>query len=175
MWKTGLQDERGQQGGSAERCLARVAGEDGNWRVVAAERIGAGRVVLRLDGRVVARPSKYSVQIGADSHLVPWDALGSPGATSAIWPYLNHSCDPNAIVDGRLLISRREIAEGESITFDYNSTEYDIATPFACRCGACGGRMIRGYRHLSDQERGALAECLAAYLRPPRRAVENGD
>jgi len=41
-----------------------------------------------------------------------------------------------------------------------------MASPFLCQCGHCGGREIRGFRHLSIPERQRRAEILAAHLRP---------
>ena len=59
--------------------------------------------------------------------------------------YVNHSCNPTAFVDREqsALVSARDLSEGEQITFDYNSNEKNIATPFQCSCGAvsCRGRI----------------------------------
>lgn len=52
----------------------------------------------------------------------------------------NHSCAPNTGVKGQiLLVARRGIAEGEELTFDYETTE-DQPGAFDCRCGAAGCR-----------------------------------
>lgn len=37
-------------------------------------------------------------------------------------------------------MARRDIAAGELISFDYLSTETEIAEPFDCHCGAPGCR-----------------------------------
>jgi uncharacterized protein len=55
----------------------------------------------------------------------------------------NHGCEPNCGVQGQIvLLTRREIAEGEELTFDYETTDLRPA-PFDCRCGAdaCRGRI----------------------------------
>lgn len=152
--------------GGATPCKARASEEPRGWCVIATADIAEREVILRIEGRVVDRPSKYTVQIGECSHVEPWVGRMAAGEGSPVWPYLNHSCDPNAHVKGRELVSLRAISRGESITFDYNTTEDDIATPFVCSCGACGGRVIRGFRHLSAEDRGAIASRVAAYLRP---------
>jgi len=58
-----------------------------------------------------------------------------------------HSCDPNCRPSFELmaLIARRDIAAGETLTFDYLSTESAISEPFDCHCGApaCRGRVER--------------------------------
>jgi hypothetical protein len=53
----------------------------------------------------------------------------------------------------------------QQITFDYNTTEYDMAEPFDCRCGAksCRGQ-IRGYRWLSPGEKDRIKPYAAAHL-----------
>ena len=62
--------------------------------------------------------------------------------------------------------SLRDILEGEEITFDYNSTEYDLSRPFRCLCGAerCLG-YIRGYRYLTANDRESRLSILADHLR----------
>ena len=51
--------------------------------------------------------------------------------------HLNHSCDPNVIVDTAKLELRaiRDIGRGEDLTFFYPSTEWQMAKPFQCLCG----------------------------------------
>jgi SET domain-containing protein len=121
---------------------------------VAAERdFAAGQVVLALDGRIVARPTRYTVQVGDHEHV---DAEARPerGDEFPLWRFLNHSCAPNTRIDGRTLVALTAIGAGEEITFDYDSTEWDMASPFACACGAPGCRgMVRGYRHLGPAQR----------------------
>lgn len=52
--------------------------------------------------------------------------------------HLNHSCDPNVLVDAQKLELRaiRDIHPGEDLTFFYPSTEWEMEEPFACKCGA---------------------------------------
>jgi len=61
------------------------------------------------------------------------------------WKPINHSCDPNAWLDGLNLVARRPIAPGEQITVEYATFCGDDMQPFACTCGtsACRGT-IRG-------------------------------
>jgi uncharacterized protein len=58
-----------------------------------------------------------------------------------------HSCDPNCRPCFQLMamVARRAFAPGDTLTFDYLSTESAIAEPFDCRCGAanCRGRIQR--------------------------------
>lgn len=125
--------------------------------------IAAGETVFRITGRPVARQDRHTVQIGADQHLAP---EGEP------WAFVNHGCEPNCVVvfetavaGSARMVARRPIAPGEEITFNYLTTEWDMASPFDCRCGAavCAGT-IRGFRHLERPAREALRPWLAPFL-----------
>jgi hypothetical protein len=52
------------------------------------------------------------------------------------------------------------------VTFDYNTTESSMASPFDCHCGSalCVG-LVRGADHLTPPQRARLASYLADYLR----------
>lgn len=149
---------------SAER--AGVALSDDNYRVVALFPIGAGEVILRVYGIIVDQPSKYSVQVDRGVHVdLPSNMDRHADPHHYRWRYLNHSCEPNAALDGLDLVALRPIERWEEITFDYNTTEESIAVPFRCSCGCCGGRTIRGFRHLDANEQRALLPRAAEHLR----------
>jgi hypothetical protein len=51
-------------------------------------------------------------------------------------------------------VSPRPICAGEELTWDSLTTEWELAAPFACRCGAPGCRgTIRGFRHPTESQR----------------------
>ncbi len=123
--------------------------------LVALRPIAAGQEILWIDGVMTTEPSRYSVQVGHDEHVVPGiDISGCDSVDHGFWRYLNHSCDPNGWLRGRELIALRDIQPNENVTFDYNSSEWDMAEPFACHCTSarCLGT-IRGFRHLSPTQR----------------------
>jgi hypothetical protein len=108
--------------------------------------------ILVAKGDVGETPGRHSLQIGSGEHLkTPPDA--APGEHP--WRFVNHACSPNAAFIRRRLIALRRIDPGEEITFDYETTEWELASPFRCSCGGpgCMGREIRGFRHLPDTER----------------------
>lgn len=82
-----------------------------------------------------------SVQIGIDHNIEEF-----------FLAHLNHSCHPNVIVDtSRMeLQAIRDIHPGEDLTFFYPSTEWEMAEPFTCLCGAdtCLGT-ISGAKNLT--------------------------
>ncbi len=86
------------------------------------------------------KANRYTVQISQDKHT-------EVGKLSA----LNHSCDPNVILDTEhlLMIARRDIAKGEELSFFYPSTEWEMDAPFICLCGAANCiHVVAGARFL---------------------------
>lgn len=73
------------------------------------------------------KPTRYTVQIARTLHT-----------EVAHLSALNHSCDPNVILDTSrmLVIARKDIRVDEELTFFYPSTEWEMAAPFICLCGA---------------------------------------
>ncbi len=57
--------------------------------------------------------------------------------------YMNHSCDPNTWwLDDDTMIARRDIAEGEEITYDYATTEISVPFEMECLCGSPACRKV---------------------------------
>jgi hypothetical protein len=87
-----------------------------------------GEVICEIPTeKVIDSANRYTVQIGRDRHT-------EVGKLSA----LNHSCDPNVILDTEHLkmVARRDIDEGEELSFFYPSTEWEMDAPFICLCGS---------------------------------------
>ena len=136
-------------------------------RLVALRDIARGTHLFRITGREHATPTKYSVQVGATLHLDQDCARDDAEMVRRyFWRYLDHACDPTVRILDREVIAVRDIAEGEGVTFHYCTTEYDMASPFACHCGSprCLG-MIRGARHLTPAQRRRLEKWLPGHLR----------
>ncbi len=132
--------------------------------VFACEAISAGEILLALAHVFVDRPARHTIQLEARKHQA---------GTGEIDDFLNHSCDPNSALDfERLeLVAIKPIAPGEELTFNYLTSEWDMAAPFACMCGAAGCHgLIRGFRHLNLAQQEALVPWTSSYLR--RRLAE---
>lgn len=59
--------------------------------------------------------------------------------------FFNHSCDPNAGINGQiLLVAMRDIQLDEEITFDYGTTDADshLIWRMKCNCGATNCRRV---------------------------------
>lgn len=120
----------------------RDAGRKGRG-VFATEAIPAGTTVAAFGGRMAHRTEfermpeyrrTHSLQIDTDLFLVcpeeeePADLF-------------NHSCDPNCGIAGNvLLVTMRDVAEGEELNFDYAMSDDDDYDEFVCACGEPGCR-----------------------------------
>jgi SET domain-containing protein len=124
----------------------------------------AGEVVCAVPVTAVHdRPSRRTVQVGAGRHV-------EVGFLS----HLNHSCDPNVILDTDRMVVRaaRDLAAGDELRYFYPSTEWEMAEPFTCRCGSAGCLgVIRGAGDLpADAFRGRHVSAHVRALREARAA-----
>ena len=91
-----------------------------------------GQTITKFNPVFIDSPSRTSIQIDA-SHME--DEFGM---------YLNHNCDPNAVVivaKEPYLVCINNIEKGDEVTIDYNDTEDRLSHPFFCNCHH---REIRG-------------------------------
>lgn len=128
--------------------------------------IPAGTIVATFGGTLVDRATfdghsadrrSRSIQIDDDAFLLG-PAEREPGDA------VNHSCEPNCGMGGAAqIVSMRDIAPGEPITFDYAMADGSDYDEFDCACGvsSCRGRVTgNDWRDLSLQAR------YAGYLSP---------
>jgi SET domain len=145
---------------------ARVRRVNGAYALITDRPIATGEVVFVLEGEIIEHPSKYSVQIGERRHLEPLSP--DPSDVNSLIHFFNHSCDPSTRIDFEDLTVRalRDLEPGEEVTFNYNTTEYEMANPFNCNCNGknCVG-YISGFKHLPVNRRMELISQLAPYLR----------
>lgn len=130
--------------------------------VQATRNIEKGQELYSFIGTVKEKPSMFTIQLSETKHL---ECEGGPEFTA-------HSCDPNSMMvfgddftSTTKLIATKLIKQGELITFNYCSTEWDMASTFQCKCGStnCFGE-IRGYKHCTEEQRSTLRDSLAPYL-----------
>jgi hypothetical protein len=143
--------------------VLRAAGE---YRLVAIRPIRAGERLFRIEGDRTPWPSRYSVQIGEELHV----DLGPGYEIEAMldryfWRFMNHGCDPNLLITGEDVVALCDIEPGVALTFNYNTTEWNMAEPFRCHCGSsqCLGT-IRGFKHLTAAQRERLHPHAAPHL-----------
>jgi hypothetical protein len=81
-----------------------------------------------------------------------------------------HSCDPNAyfmfVGDAVTLVSIKDIGAGELISFNYCTTEWDMAEKFPCACKSpqCFG-WIKGFAHCTPAQRDIIAPHLSPFIK----------
>ncbi|MBM7114005.1 hypothetical protein [Archangium primigenium] len=152
-----------------DSILTLALGPNGT-RALTTRAVERDAVLLVLEGSRVPEPERHSLQIGEALHLVSPDAP---------WRYLDHACEPNAWIEldatadvaGVRLRALVPLEAGVAVTFNYLTTEWELATPFPCGCGAasCAG-WIRGARHLDAARLAALRPTLAPHVRARLRA-----
>ncbi len=112
-------------------------------RLITDKPLSRGEVVYHITGhRITEIPTYQTIQVGHGTHI---EELG-------VIAYLNHSCQPNTVIDVAQLdvVATRDIAAGEDLNFFYPSTEWEMDRPFICLCGApqCV-RLVAGAKYLS--------------------------
>lgn len=77
----------------------------------------------------LAAPNKFTVQVSDEIHII---------LHPAFLQYMNHSCDPTVFFDTKKmqLTALKDIEAGDELSFFYPSTEFAMASPFNCFCGA---------------------------------------
>jgi hypothetical protein len=136
------------------------------YRLVLTEHVCGGTRLFSVEGETTCVPSMYSVQIGPDLHIDMPAGFGAEDVLDRFfWRFTNHSCEPNAFVRDRDMVALTCIEPWQQLTFNYNTTEYDMAEPFECTCGtpACEGK-IRGYRWLSPDAKARIRPYTAEWM-----------
>ena len=129
-----------------DKCEVQNRDVAGGKAVIAREPIGPGEVIAVWSGRIVtgqdlgALPPEirmHTVQVEEDLYLASLRPDEAPD-------YINHSCDPNAGLDGQIaIVAMRTIHPGEEVTIDYAMCDGSPYDEFDCACGApnCRGRV----------------------------------
>ena len=124
---------------------SRANPEKGGHGVYAVQPVKAGDLLAMFGGTVVngdglqALPDELqslSIQVEEDLFLVST----IPGSGD----YFNHSCEPNAGLQGQIgLVAMRDIEPDEEVTFDYATCDSVPYDEFECQCGAenCRGQV----------------------------------
>jgi hypothetical protein len=130
--------------------------------VFAAKAFAPGDTVV-MGQAVGIKPERtiYSIQKDWNLHV----ELDEPARS------LNHSCNPNTgVVDNSYgaydFVATTSILLGEEITFDYETTEYEIIFAGQCLCttAECRGRAM-GFKYRTDRP-GFLARYLGTSMTP---------
>jgi hypothetical protein len=132
---------------------------DGQRGLFVAHGVEPDEILIKYDGPIIDHPTRLSIQIDDDKHIE-----GTEDSNA----FLNHSCEASAYVDWDAVCLRavKAIPAGAEITCNYLTTDYELHSPFHCRCGSprCKGT-IRGFKHLTPAEQLELEPWLPPFLK----------
>ena len=81
---------------------------------------------------------------------------------------MKHHCSPNGYICFEDLTYRalHDVSAGDELTFNYCTTEYEMAQPFDCLCGSpnCLGR-VAGFKYLDEIEVERIFSLLSPFLK----------
>lgn len=127
----------------------------------AIDNLVAGEIIFEFEKKFNKTRTRTSIQIDKGVHQECSDP-------DAIENFLNHSCNPNGYIDFDDITYRasRNIKKGEELTFNYLTTEFELANKFQCQCGEknCYG-FVRGFRYLSLEQQRKLESFLSPFLK----------
>jgi len=115
-------------------------------------------------------PNSHTIQLDWDRHA----RLDLPGR------FLNHACDANVgltLHDNELVFAAtRPITRHQAITWDYETFEWSMDTPFDCACGAktCRGRISGFCDHADEVYQANDAKYVAPYLQERYEESKHG-
>jgi len=117
-----------------------------------------GSPLLRISGPTLPAPDRDTIQTEEACHI---------SSEGGLWGGVAHSCAPNCLIDFDTwtICAARKIEAGERLSYDYLTTEWELAEPFDCNCGAptCRGR-IAGFKHLKLPQQEELSMFCSPYL-----------
>jgi D-alanine-D-alanine ligase len=148
------------------------------------------RIPIPMGGLIIKYEESDHVLVSRRYQAEHWDAQQKEWFARFAWPLtdeiyvswsthpddwlpINHSCEPNAWLDGLNLVARRDIEKGEEISTDYATFYNETMQEFSCSCGShsCRGT-IRGTDYLQPfVER--YGDHISDYVRR-RRNGDNG-
>jgi hypothetical protein len=141
---------------------------DNSYGVYSKVNLVKDEIIFTLENyRIIDKPTRFTVQIDIDKHIDLPENIDIPAQPEQFWRYLNHSCKPNCYCNTKDLTFRAkyDIKQGEHITFNYHTTEYNMAYPFKCNCKSekCVG-WIKGFKHLNDKKKKEILPYTAKHI-----------
>ena len=119
---------------------------------------------MNIDGIITSSPSKYTIQIDKNQHLdIPYgiDKIEN----KHYWAALNHSCNPNSFIHNQQLIALQDIVAESDLTYNYNTTEYNLNSPFSCNCNQDNCfKKIKGFKFLTPEQKQFIFDQTISHL-----------
>lgn len=149
-----------------EKCEVRNRDVAGGKAVYARELIEPGEVVAVWSGRLVSAEElddlpedirRHTAQVEEGFYLASLNPDEAPD-------YINHSCEPNAGLDGQVaIVAMHRIQPGEEVTIDYAMCDGSAYDEFDCECGSA---LCRGRVSADDWRNPTLWERYAGHFSP---------
>ena len=130
------------------RILIRRMDETVGWGLESLCNFKRGEVVIKAKAMEIwDHPNSHTIQIDWDRHVM----MDLPAR------FVNHRCNSAnlGVQDNELgaydFVALRNIAKGEQLTWDYEDAEYDMESPFHCKCDDVNCReVVRGWKYCTD-------------------------
>jgi SET domain-containing protein len=134
--------------------------------IFAKKGIKKNEIIFKFEGKIVYQDytnisMPYALQLDFNKYLLP----------EGNYKYINHSCSPNSYVklinDELYLIACKNIKKDEEITYNYNTSEFDMGVDaFECLCKSPNCyKVIKGFKYLPLDEKIKLKPYLLPYLK----------
>jgi hypothetical protein len=130
--------------------------------LVVTDGFAPGERALSFVAPLGGEKTMHSLQVGHDLH--------TQTADHELWIFMNHSCRPNCRLELLALdesgpaphahvgvVALAALRAGDVVTFDYNTTEWEMATPFTCDCATQTPCVVAGASKLSAEQRSRWA------------------
>lgn len=135
-------------------------------KAVAKVPLQAGTVINVFAEPVKSSPTMHTVQFDDRTHVAPTDGA----------EFISHGCfgttNTRIIVDedcaSASFVVTRDVEAGGDLSFNYNTTEWHMNSPFVCQCASCQAghtRKVQGHKHLSLEERSNIAHETSPHIR----------
>ena len=109
----------------------------GEMALYATKYYNKGDIVFILTGETFDHPTRESIHVGNNIHI--YDEYGI---------FMNHSFHPTTKINKYEVIALVDINPGDELTFNYNETEVNMASPFIVDgvkvCGKITSTELRG-------------------------------
>lgn len=149
-----------------DKCEVRNRDVAGGYSVIARAVIEPGELIGVWSGRIVRSAEldvlpenirRHTVQVEEELFLASIGESEPPD-------FINHSCEPNAGLDGQIaIVALRRILPGEEVTIDYAMCDGSPYDEFDC---ACGSSLCRGKVTGDDWRDPVLWERYAGHFSP---------
>ncbi len=172
----GLKRHRGQH-----KKWKFLLGSNGHYGTYAAETIEPGEIIHGHEEQSHVLVSRTHVKQHWTAMQQQWFSQYAYPLTDEIfvswsqepeqWKPINHSCDPNAWLDGLNLVARRRIPAGSEITMDYATFYNELMEEFVCSCDAPECRSIIRGTDFNEPFMERYGDHVSDYIRTKRQAT----